>query len=203
MQRGTTIWQYLQHWNEHPWFDTGNYEWWQIALFLTGAVLWIVVYVDTIYNIIKFQSVNIPLIAICLNFGFEVTTSFVFVPDMGKTLVIAYWAWMVLDVFIVYNMFKYGWKQIRLEQLKPHEEQLECRDARCLLCGIGRHGPHCCPRRRQAHGAVRPTTYEGPACAGPSRELLVRRRAPTSCRPYRPCRACHRHRRRPCRASRR
>jgi|ERR1043165_512948 hypothetical protein len=120
MQRGITIWDYVQHWNEYPWFDTGNYEWWQIALFLTGAVLWILVYIDTIYHIVKYQTVNIPLIAICLNFGFEVTTSFVFVPNMGKVLVIAYWAWMVLDCYIVYNMFKYGWKQIRLDFFKPH-----------------------------------------------------------------------------------
>lgn len=120
MQRGTSIWQYAEHWSEHPWFDTGNYTWWQIALFLTGAVLWIIVYVDTIYHIIKFKTVNIPLIAICLNFGFEVTTSLAFVPNMGKALVLAYWAWMVLDIFIVYNMFKYGYKQIRIEALKPH-----------------------------------------------------------------------------------
>ena len=120
MSRDITIWQYAKHWSEHLWFDTGNYEWWQIALFLTGAVLWVVVYLDTIRYIIKLKTVNIPLIAICLNFGFEVTTSLFFVPDMGKTLVIGYWTWMVLDIFIVISMFRYGWKQIRIDAIKPH-----------------------------------------------------------------------------------
>ncbi|MGI9609990.1 MAG: hypothetical protein ACR2NL_06820 [Acidimicrobiia bacterium] len=111
-----TIWEYLQE--SHPWFDTSNYEWWQIALFLTGALLWVLVYFDTIRAIIKLKVVNIPLLAICLNFGFEVTTSFFFVPDMGKALVAAYWAWMLLDVFIVYYMFRYGWKQIRTKTVR-------------------------------------------------------------------------------------
>ena len=111
-----TIWEYLD--GTHPWFDTANYEPYQIALFLAGALLWILVYFDTIRAILKLKVVNIPIIAICLNFGFEVTTSFFFVPDMGKVLVIAYWAWMVIDVFIVYFMFKYGWKQIQTKTVR-------------------------------------------------------------------------------------
>ncbi|MDH3463220.1 MAG: hypothetical protein OEM32_06310 [Acidimicrobiia bacterium] len=111
-----TIWEYLQE--PHPWFDTGNYEPYQIALFLIGALLWVLVYFDTIRTIVKFKVVNIPLVAICLNFGFETTTSFFFVPNMGNALVVAYWAWMVLDVFIVYSMFRYGWKQIRTKTVR-------------------------------------------------------------------------------------
>jgi hypothetical protein len=111
-----TIWEYLK--TPQPWFDTSNYEPYQIALFLTGALLWVLVYIDTIRTIIRQQVVNIPILAICLNFGFETTTSLFFVPDMGKVLVIAYWAWMVLDIFIVYSMFKYGWKQVRMKSVK-------------------------------------------------------------------------------------
>lgn len=112
-----TIWEYLRD-GPHPWFDTTNYEPFQIALFLAGAVLWIVVYIVVIRNIVKLRVVAIPLVAICLNFGFEVTTSFFFVPDMGKALVVAYWAWMILDVFIVFAMFRYGWKQLRVETFR-------------------------------------------------------------------------------------
>lgn len=113
-----TIFEYLK--SSHPWFDTGNYTSWQIALFLTGALLWVVAYLDTIRDITRKKTLNIPLIAICLNFGFEVTTSFAFVPDMGKALVMAYWAWMVLDVFIVRSMFRYGFKQIRIPYLAKY-----------------------------------------------------------------------------------
>lgn len=110
-----TIFEYLK--SPHPWFDTGNYTSWQIALFLIGALLWVVAYIDTIRDITRKKTLNIPLIAICLNFGFEVTTSFTFVPNMGKALVMAYWAWMVLDIFIVISMFRYGFKQIRIQYL--------------------------------------------------------------------------------------
>ena len=111
-----TIWDYLR--DPHPWFDTANYEPYQIALFLAGALLWLLVYFDTLRSIIKFKVVAIPLVAICLNFGFEVTTSFFRVPDMGKALVVAYWAWMLVDIFIVYAMFRYGWKQLRTQTIK-------------------------------------------------------------------------------------
>ncbi|TAN15888.1 MAG: hypothetical protein EPN37_08875 [Chitinophagaceae bacterium] len=110
-----TIFEYFR--SPHPWFDTGNYAPYQIVLFLTGALLWVGVYVDTIKSITKKRTLNIPLIAICLNFGFEVTTSFTFVPDMGNVLVMAYWAWMILDIFIVISMFKYGYKQIRINYI--------------------------------------------------------------------------------------
>ena len=111
-----TIWEYLR--TPQPWFDTSNYEPYQIALFLTGALLWVLVYFDTIRTIIRNKVVNIPLLAICLNFGFETTTSIFFVPDRGKALVLAYWAWMVLDIFIVYSMFRYGWKQVQVKTVK-------------------------------------------------------------------------------------
>ncbi len=113
-----TIFEYLK--SSHPWFDTGNYAPYQIALFLIGALLWVATYIDTIRDVTRKQTINIPLIAICLNFGYEVTTSFTFVPNMGKALVMAYWAWMLLDIFIVISMFRYGYKQIRVDYFVKH-----------------------------------------------------------------------------------
>jgi hypothetical protein len=104
-----TIWEYLK--TPHPWFDTTNYTPWQIALFFTGALLWIVAYVIIIRMAIKKQTVIIPAAAVVCNFGNEVGGAIFWVPDMGKALVLAYWAWMVLDIFIVYNLFKHGYKQ--------------------------------------------------------------------------------------------
>lgn len=105
------IFDYLK--GPHPWLDTSLYTPVQIALFLSGAVLWILVYIDTIRDILHKKTLNIPLIAICFNFGYEITTSFTFVPNMGKALVMAYWAWMVLDIFIFVSAFRYGSRQIR------------------------------------------------------------------------------------------
>lgn len=106
-----TIWEYLK--DPGPWFNTAAYTPWQIALFTIGALLWVVVYLITIGRLVTLRYLSIPFIAVTLNFGTEITTAIFFVPDMGSALVIAYWAWMVLDVFIVIGLFRYGRAQIR------------------------------------------------------------------------------------------
>lgn len=108
-----TIWEYLQE--SHPWFNTDNYTPLQIGLFFTGALLWIVAYVVIIRMAIKKKTVIIPAAAVVCNFGNEVGGAFFWVPDMGNALVLAYWAWMLLDIFIVINLFRYGYKQFTTE----------------------------------------------------------------------------------------
>lgn len=104
-----TIWEYLQ--SPHPWFDTTNYHPWQIALFTTGAVLWIIAYGIILRAAFRQQELIIPVAAVVCNFGNEVSGALFFVPDMGKALVVAYWLWMLLDMVIIYNLFRYGRKQ--------------------------------------------------------------------------------------------
>ena len=104
-----TIWDYLK--TDHPWFDTTNYTPLQIGLFFTGALLWIVAYIIIIKMAIKKQTVIIPAVAVVCNLGNEVGGAIFWVPNMGNALVVAYWAWLILDLFIVYNLFKYGFKQ--------------------------------------------------------------------------------------------
>jgi hypothetical protein len=76
--------------------------------------LWLVVYIRTILGLLRNKELEIPYYAVVLNFGCEVTTAFFFVPDMGLALVIAYWAWMILDIFIVVGLFKYAHKQFNI-----------------------------------------------------------------------------------------
>ncbi len=111
-----TIWEYLRE--PHPWFNTEAYTPTQIGMFTVGAVLWVVVYVITIRRLMTFRELAIPFVAVTLNFGTEITTAIFFVPDMGNALVVAYWAWMVLDVFIVIGLFRYGSKQVRTPYLR-------------------------------------------------------------------------------------
>ena len=106
-----TIFEYLK--GSHPWFDTSNYTVWQIVLFFIGSMLWLVCYIDTLIDIFKKKTLNIPLAAICLNFGWEIAACWFFVPNMGKLIVIAYWAWMCVDLFIFSSTFKYGYKQLQ------------------------------------------------------------------------------------------
>lgn len=108
-----TIWEYLQE--SHPWFNTANYTPLQIGLFFTGAMLWIVAYVIIIRMALKKKTVIIPAAAVICNFGNEVGGAIFWVPDMGNALVLAYWGWMLLDIFIVINLFRYGYKQFTTE----------------------------------------------------------------------------------------
>lgn len=117
-ERGTTIFEYLKE--PHPWFDTTHYTPAQIGMFFAGAVMWVIVYINTIYRARKYRRLDIPIIAVCLNWGCEISTAIFFVPDMGNALVLAYWAWMVLDGFIVWELFKYGRHQVRVEYFKKN-----------------------------------------------------------------------------------
>lgn len=108
-----TIWEYLQE--SHPWFDTTHYTPLQIGLFFTGAMLWIVAYIVIIRMALKKKTVIIPAAAVICNFGNEVGGAIFWVPDMGNALVLAYWGWMLLDIFIVINLFRYGYKQFTTE----------------------------------------------------------------------------------------
>ena len=114
----TTIFQYLKE--PHPWFNTSYYTLTQTLIFFFSALLWVVAYIETIRVIIKKKTLAIPVIAILLNFGYEVTCAFFFVPNMGKAVVIGYWAWMVLDCYIIFHAFKYGDKQIRNSYIKQN-----------------------------------------------------------------------------------
>lgn len=113
-----TIWEYLKE--PHPWFDTANYTPVQITLFFIGALLWIVAYIAIIRTALKQKTVVIPVVAVVCNFGNEVGGAIFWVPDMGKALVLAYWGWLVLDMFILYNTFKYGHKQFTTEFFKKN-----------------------------------------------------------------------------------
>jgi len=105
-----TIFEYLKQ--PHLWLDTNNYSLTQIILFFIGSVLWLVCYADTLLDIKNKKTLNIPLAAIVLNFGWEIAACWFFVPNMGKLLVAAYWAWMCFDIFIFANTFRYGYKQV-------------------------------------------------------------------------------------------
>jgi hypothetical protein len=72
----------------------------------------LVCYADTLVDIRKKKTLNIPLAAIVLNFGWEIAACLFFVPNMGKLLVLAYWAWLCFDIFIFANTFRYGYKQV-------------------------------------------------------------------------------------------
>lgn len=115
-----TIFEFIETWDSQPWFNTEVYTPTQIGLFFTGAVLWMVAYVDAVVTIVKKKTVIIPIAAVLLNFGWEVAASIFFVPNMGKLLVVSYWVWMMLDIFIFLSLYKYGFKQLITDYFQKH-----------------------------------------------------------------------------------
>lgn len=111
-----TIFDYVKE--PQPWINLDYYTWWQVAMFFTGALLWLVCYADTIIDIRKKKTLNIPIGCVVTNFGWEISAAIFFVPNMGKLLVIAYWAWMLFDAYIFWSTFKYGYKQVMNEYFR-------------------------------------------------------------------------------------
>ena len=88
------------------------------VLFALGCLLWVFTYFIVIHNIRRRGFVEVPVIAVCANFGWEFLWSFVFQTDMGELYVWGYRIWFFLDCFILYGLFKYGHKQIAIPSLE-------------------------------------------------------------------------------------
>lgn len=99
---------------DQPWINLQNYTPTEVTLFLIGVILWAYTYIVVVINNYKLKTVEIPLAAICLNFGWEVASVFFFRDgiDMGRLFVIGYALWMAIDVIIVTQMFLYGHTQV-------------------------------------------------------------------------------------------
>jgi len=81
-----------------------------------GCVFWILAYLFILRRCFKDKSYGLPMVAICLNFGWEILASFVF-PNPVK---LWHWfdrIWLVVDVLLVYQMLRWGAKQQRLEEV--------------------------------------------------------------------------------------
>src|SRR4051812_28727511 len=94
------------------WLNFEYYTTLQLILFGIGALLWLVNYGCLIQKIRKEKFVEMPAAVLCANFAWEFMWGFVFTQNMGEILGIGYKAWFVLDCYIVYGFYKYGYKQV-------------------------------------------------------------------------------------------
>lgn len=83
----------------------------ELALFCFGCWLWVVVYFVVIRDIRRYAFVGMPALAGAANIGWEFVWTFVFETDMGLIARYAYYAWFFIDVYIFWNIIKYGNKQ--------------------------------------------------------------------------------------------
>jgi branched-subunit amino acid transport protein len=90
-----------------------------------GYALWLVAYVLVIRKGFKDKTYAIPLIPICLNFTWEFMDSWV-LPDE-----VPFWkwvdrAWFILDVLILYQLFRFGRKEQRIPEIQRHFYPFVC-----------------------------------------------------------------------------
>jgi hypothetical protein len=94
------------------WLNTAKYSEPMLLLFGIGCVLWAVAYVGVLQKIRTRRYVEIPAAAVVANIAWEFVWGFVFTTDMGMLFQWGYRIWFFLDVFITWNLFRYGPRQI-------------------------------------------------------------------------------------------
>lgn len=82
-----------------------------------GAACWLVAYIITIIGCFKQRTYGIPLVAICLNFTWELMDSFV-LPDPIPLWIWIDRAWFIVDVLIVFQLVRYGRAEQVIEEIR-------------------------------------------------------------------------------------
>jgi hypothetical protein len=90
---------------------------WYNLIGAAGCVFWVLAYLFILKRCFADRTYGLPLVAICLNFGWELLASFV-LPNP-----VALWhffdrAWLVIDVLLVYQLFRWGQKEQTIPELR-------------------------------------------------------------------------------------
>ncbi|ATB32897.1 hypothetical protein [Melittangium boletus] len=104
----------LRH-THHPALDI--WAWWNI-IGEVGSFLWVVAYALIVRQCHQQKTYGIPMVAICLNMGWEVLTAWV-LPNPVEVWLWLERAWSILDLFILGQLLRYG----RAEQKFPETRQ--------------------------------------------------------------------------------
>jgi hypothetical protein len=101
--------------------NTRDYTTLELILFGVGCYMWVIVYALYIREIHQRKCIGMPVFAACSNFAWEIVWG-VIPPstDMGPLLVWAYRAWFLLDLYIIYGVYRYGTAQIASPGLLKH-----------------------------------------------------------------------------------
>lgn len=92
---------------------------WYNLIGAAGCVFWVLAYVFIVKRCFADKTYGLPLVAICLNFGWEILASF-FLPNP-----VALWhffdrAWLGIDVILVYQLLRWGREQQRIPELSRY-----------------------------------------------------------------------------------
>jgi hypothetical protein len=90
----------------------------QLALYASGAYLWVIAYVIYIRNGFKYKYVEMPAFAAAGNIGWEFCWALLFRTNLGELSRYAHFAWFGLDLAIFWLVLKYGKKQTDIPLLQ-------------------------------------------------------------------------------------
>lgn len=96
------------------------YTYLELFLFAGGCFLWVAAYAVLIRNSLRYRFMDMAAIAVCSNFAWEGIWSWAFKTDMGWFLVWTYRAWFFLDIFIFWQLLRWGSKQISQPAFRDH-----------------------------------------------------------------------------------
>lgn len=82
-----------------------------VLLIAIGTILWLVAYGAVIRNSIRNKFVEMPVVAASANIAWEFTWAFLVVTNLGKAFVWGLQAWFFFDVFIFFQILRFGHKQ--------------------------------------------------------------------------------------------
>lgn len=101
-----------------------------------GAACWLVAYIITIIGSFRSKTYGIPLLAICLNFTWELMDTFTLSDPILLWKVIDY-LWFSMDVLIVYQLFKFGAGEQKIAELRRGFSMIAA--ATLILAFIGQY----------------------------------------------------------------
>lgn len=84
-----------------------------------GDLLWLVTYLIAIWIGFKHRTYAVPLFAVALNVTWEFVYTAIY-PSHDRVVFYLHAAWLVVDLIIVYQLYRFGRKEQRLEFFRRH-----------------------------------------------------------------------------------
>lgn len=104
--------------------NTACYTPFQLGLNMAASVRWVAAYVILLMGVKKHKAIEMPMAAATGNIAWELLWSVHFKVNMGALLTWGVRAWLFLDLFIVYFIYKYGVKQIETPLIRKYRGPL-------------------------------------------------------------------------------
>jgi hypothetical protein len=102
------------------WINTTDYTNSQLLWNGIGCCFWLIAYIALIKSIVAKKFVEIPFLIAVGNISWEFIWGFIYHPTTGHAYALSYQGGFILDIFIFYNVFRYGYKQVTIPEIQKH-----------------------------------------------------------------------------------